>query len=238
MRSTSLALCLLFATGCTDEAVTERAAAVSLDDFDFGFDFNAGTDGWVADFADYGVAQEPIMDLDARHAPLPDPLVGGGFMLTGDNHSDDLFMYLYRQVDGLAPKTTYTVDAFVEFATSAPSGCSGIGGAPGEDVTVKLGATNHRPTRYVEAPDTYRVDVDKGNQSSGGSEMAAVGDIGNGTYDCFKADWLLKSLSDPATTAVTADENGSVWLLIGTDSGHEGPTTLYYTRASFRLVQL
>lgn len=238
MKSTPLALCLLFAAGCTDDALDEKRAAVSLDDDSFDFNFNSDTDGWVADFADYGVAQEPIMDLEARHDPLPGPLLGGGFMLNGDNRSDDLFMYLYRQVDKLEPKTTYTVAASVEFATSAPSGCDGIGGAPGEDVTVKLGATSHLPTRYIDATGNYRVDVDKGNQSGGGSEMAAVGHIGNGTYDCNTAVWLLKSLSHPATTEVTTDENGSAWLLIGTDSGHEGPTRLYYTRASFRLAPL
>src|SRR5688500_16526416 len=43
--------------------------------------------------------------------------------------------------------------------------------------------------------------------------------------------WELKELqSGPNRLAMTSNPDGSAWLLIGTDSGFEGRTTLYYAR--------
>jgi hypothetical protein len=36
--------------------------------------------------------------------------------------------------------------------------------------------------------------------------------------------------------AATASDTGELWLLVGTDSGFEGKTTLYYQRISVTLV--
>ena len=64
--------------------------------------------------------------------------------ISGVNRSDDLFMFYKGQVGGLQGGTTYQVSFQVEFATIAPSGCIGVGGAPGENVYIKAGATTER----------------------------------------------------------------------------------------------
>lgn len=202
----------------------------------FEFSFDADLQGWVEGFADYPVGEEEFYELDAGWEPLPAPLDGHGFFITGNNHSDDLFMYLQRRVDGLQPSTTYRVDAQVQFATSAGSNCVGVGGAPGESVVVKIGAVGSEPTRSVDGNDHYRLDVDKGNQETGGTQMATVGDVANGTEDCSGATWVAKTLSGTAVTEVTADDEGAVWLLIGSDSGFEATTSLYYIDTRFELT--
>ena len=56
---------------------------------------------------------------------------------------------------------------------------------------------------------------------------------------CSGGAYRLKRLEKPAESVeVVADPAGRVWLLVGTDSGYEGITSLYYTliRAELRRV--
>jgi hypothetical protein len=70
------------------------------------------------------------------------------------------------------------------------------------------------------------LNLDKGNQSVGGTDMKVVGDIGN-TRPCPDATYQPKTLTLSGFSVPTA-ANGSLWLIVGTDSGFEGITTLYY----------
>ena len=76
------------------------------------------------------------------------------------------------------------------------------------------------------------MDIDKGQQANGGSEAVLLGDFAN-SKDCASADFSyeLKELSNLELPAfnITTDGNGNAWLLVGTDSGFEGTTTIYYT---------
>jgi len=36
---------------------------------------------------------------------------------------------------------------------------------------------------------------------------------------------------------VTSDKDGSIWVLVGSDSGFEGATTLYYGAITINLVE-
>ncbi len=88
-------------------------------------------------------------------------------MISGNNHSDDLWMYHKGHVAGLEPNRRYTVRFEVEIATSVASGCVGVGGAPGEDVTVKAGASTIEPGAVIIGGD-WRMNIDKGQQANGG----------------------------------------------------------------------
>ena len=41
--------------------------------------------------------------------------------MSGSNHSDDLFMYIKRQVTGLKPSAQYVLDVSVTIDTNAPA---------------------------------------------------------------------------------------------------------------------
>ena len=220
-------LLLAALTACYD-SITSSVDEVVLDT-----DFSRGADGWVVDFADYPAGDERNFDFDSGVRSLPAPLDASrrGMFVSGSNRSDDLFMFLKRPVDGLTPGADYRIRFDVEIASNEGSGCVGIGGAPGEAVVVKAGASAREPARIRDSSGWYRLSVDKGNQSASGSDAVVLGHIANGSDQCSGGDYRLKRLADPSpTVSATADSSGRLWLLVGTDSGYEGITSLYYTR--------
>src|SRR4051812_24914357 len=146
------------------------------------FDFSNGAQGWTAEFADYPVGSGSFYELASGYRSLPAPLNSrGGFFISGNNHSDDLFMYIKRQVTGFEPNTDYEVSLIVEFATDVPAGCGGVGGSPGESVFVKAGASSIEPTTFVDQLGYLRMNIDKGNQANSGIDAIVVGNVANST---------------------------------------------------------
>jgi hypothetical protein len=207
------------------------------------FTFANNSDGFAADFAEYSPGQE-LGDAGIRFQSevrrLPPPLDNRfGLLVAGTNRSDDLFMYIYREVTGLVPGQRYRVQVDVTFATNVPSGCVGVGGAPGESVGIKAGATRVQPAKRIEG-NRIVTDIDKGNQAQSGREMVLIGDFSGGGGTCTAGEYRLKTLTtaspppppNPAPPAdallVTADASGRLWIVIGTDSGFESRTEIYY----------
>ncbi|MCM4158602.1 hypothetical protein FHG64_03145 [Antarcticibacterium flavum] len=190
------------------------------------YEFEADAEGWTGDFADYPAGEEEAYGLEFKHSPHPEPLDNsqGSLMLTGRNHSDDLFMFVKRQVTGLSPNTEYRLNFEVEFASNVATGQFGIGGSPGESVYLKAGATPAEPQKEEDELGWYRLDIDKGNQATGGRHMVVIGNFANGTDNNI---YTLKTLSTSVPLTVTTNSEGSLWLLFGTDSGFEGETTIY-----------
>jgi hypothetical protein len=224
-----LLLPLLVFTGC--DAVGSESPGGKRN-----FDFSTSPHGWEAFFTDYGVGEADSMELTAGNRSLPDSsrLGGKGLFISGINHSDDLKMLFRRQIEGLKPGATYRAQFHVEFATSAPSGCAGIGGAPGEAVKILAAADQRKPERFVEEvgqEDMYRLNI----QHEGDPEMwyqnGIMGHIAN-SRGCDEPDaFQMKMLtSTEGHDTVKADEEGRAWLLFGTRSGFEGRTSLFYTR--------
>ncbi len=195
-------------------------------------DFSIGTQGWTAGFADYPVGQEDFFELESDYRVLSPPLDTStrALYISGNNHSDDLFMFYKGQLRGLRPNTRYRAALAVQIATSVPNGCVGVGGSPGESVTVKAGATNVEPEAVV-VDGNYRMNIDKGNQTNGGEDALVLGDVANSVACGQMPRWELKDLSSgSATLEVTTDGQGALWLFAATDSGFEATTSLYYTR--------
>jgi len=219
-------------------AVLLAALASSCSEADrlgYDFDFAQGTHGWVAGFADYPPANEGIYFLESDYRPLPEPLdtSRNALYISGVNRSDDLFMY-YKGQAGLRPSTSYRVSFDVEIATNAQSGCFGVGGSPGESVYVKAGVSLVEPEGILDGAGHLRMNVDKGQQSNGGENALVLGDMAN-SQSCGSEvpRWELKRLSGSALQ-ITTDETGRIWLFVGTDSGFESRTEVYYTRFSAR----
>src|SRR5688572_16762834 len=137
--------------------------------------FAPGAEGWTHGFADYPVGEEAFHELEFAHRALPPALGGGrsGLYLSGNNHSDDLFMFVKAPVDGLESATAYDVRLQVRIASKAPKGAVGIGGAPGESVVFKAGATAVEPVP-VAVDGTQRMNVDIGSQATGGADAVVL----------------------------------------------------------------
>ncbi len=199
------------------------------------FTFDNDPEGWAVAFADLPADYDKdLYELDSGHRPLPEGLAGGGIYVQGHNRSDDLFMYLKRQVGGLQPNTVYSVSVSIDLATSVPPGLVGIGGSPGESVFVKAGAATIEPTTAVDDIGHLRMNIDKGNQSAGGEDMVVLGDISNA--DATIDTYAIKTLTNAGQPLlVESDDEGNLWLIVGTDSGFEGLTSLYYAQIAYAL---
>lgn len=196
----------------------------------FSWDFSQGTLGWQGGFADYPQGEEDFYELDFGLRSLPANLGGeSALFITGNNHSDDLFMYFRNFVTGLTPETTYQVTFNVELASDAPDGSVGIGGSPANSVYLKAGVTQVEPLAQTETGSNFlQLNVDKGNQSQEGKDAIVLGDIAKPDDGTFDYALIRRDNTDDPFTFRTG-ESGSAWLYFGTDSGFEGTTALYYT---------
>lgn len=190
-------------------------------------DFESGNDGWIAGFADYSTVMDSAsLNFVSGVSNLPAPLdsTRKGFKIGASNVSDDLFMYLKKQVTGLAPNKSYILNFQLDIASDAPSNFAGIGGPPGEAVVVKVGASTREPSAIL-VNDFYEMNIDKGGNSDGGTVMTVVGNVANG-LDSIE----YKMINLQGQFTATTDSSGNIWLIVGTDSGFEGRTVLYYDK--------
>ena len=205
----------------------------------FRFDFNRGPQGFTAGFADYPYADAAIYELTSDYRPLPPPLDRqSALFISGVNHSDDLFMFFKGLVDGLRPGARYGVAVRLEIATSAPAGCVGVGGSPGESVWVKAGVTAEEPLPIREGS-YLRMNVDVGNQANGGAQAVVLGNVAT-SRDCEQPpQWERKTFqSRTVPEPISVPPDGRVWLLFAVDSGFEARTAIYFTRASVTFTPL
>jgi hypothetical protein len=195
---------------------------------EFAFEFDNGNEGWIAGFADYPEGEEEFYELNSAISRLPEPLplASNAFLLEGNNHSDDLFMYMKWKLSGLERKSDYKVRFYLDFASNAAEGSFGIGGSPANSVYIKAGVSITEPLSYIEPIEGwYRMNIDKGNQAQGGDEMIILGDFSNGTN---KFEYTMVSRSNKDRFLFSTDENGECWLIVGVDSGFEGKTSIYF----------
>lgn len=203
------------------------------------FDFSESAQGFTGGFADLPGDFDPApYQLVADHRDLPSGLESGkALYLSGANRSDDLWMFWKKKLTGLMPNTAYEVVIDLEMASNEPAGLVGIGGAPGESVFLKAGASAVEPVAAADAQGWLRWNVDKGNQSTGGAAATVLGNIakeGDSTENFVRICRTNRQAKLAATTAA----DGSLWIFFGTDSGFEGTTSVYYTRATAVLVPL
>ena len=215
------------------------------------FDFRNGSLGWEAGFADYSPATDKngFYELKAEIRNLPPELgvSGTGFYIQGNNHSDDLFMFLKRRLnsaDGIVAGQAYQITFMLVFASNAESGCVGAGGSPGDGVTLKAGASPAEPKALFASVTSdprdsayLRMNVDKSDQSQGGIAASVSGNIANGRpCDYGPYPYVSIQRTHQHTSLVNANSKGELWLLVGTDSGFEALTGLYYQRIDVTLT--
>jgi hypothetical protein len=200
------------------------------------FTFEQTDGGWSGGLSDYGTAIDTnTIEFQFKRSALPKDIdtTRFGLMLQSHNRSDDMFMFLKRKVTDLVPNQTYSVHFDLDLGTSYPENSVGIGGSPGSSVYLKVGASPNEPKAILEN-DFYKFSLDKGEQASDGKEMVVIGNVSNGLdnygYKLVRRDNRTKPVE------VTTDANGAVWLCVGTDSGFEGLTVLYYDRIKVTFV--
>ena len=102
---------------------------------------------------------------------------------------------------------------------------------------MKIGASATAPSAQPDSQGLLRLNLDKGHQSVGGADLKVVGNISN-TLPCgmgTEAPYQAKTLT-LSNFAVTSSNDGKLFAILGTDSGFEGVTTLFYDRVSITLT--
>jgi hypothetical protein len=210
------------------------------------FDFRNGALGWQAGFADYPPAtdKDGFFELRSEIRSLPPELNvnGTGFFIQGNNHSDDLFMFLKRRLDGsdgIIAGYTYQITFTIVFASNAQSGCPGAGGSPGDSVALSAGGSPAEPQALLSpsiGPFDFawlRMNVAK----NGGIAASGTGSIANGQPCTLgPSPYISVQRTHQHTSPVNANARGELWLIVGTDSGFEGRTALYYQRIDVTLT--
>ena len=191
--------------------------------------FETGTDGWVAEFADYATTTDSLtLQMLAVRSRLPMGLDTSkyAYLVQASNGSDDMFMYLKKKLTGFNANQAYNISFEVTIGTNYPEEGIGAGGAPGGSMFLKAGASGIQPARKL-VNEFYHFNLDKGAQSEEGVDAVIIGDATNGTsQNSFKL--VRKSTTKPFVAK--ANEKGEIWLFVGVDSGYEGINTVYYDR--------
>lgn len=203
--------------------------------FSHTFDFSKEQGDWVVDFSDFPAGETDSIKYELQFAYTDRPANLGAnlksIMISGNNYSDDLFMFMKRKITGLSPNTDYAIVFNVELASNAPKGAVGAGGAPGESVYLKAGAIAMEPKKVIDKSN-YVLNVDKGNQSTSGESTVVLGNIAV-ENNAKEYELITRTNSGELQPFIAkANSKGELWLIVGTDSGFEGVTTLYYTRIS------
>ena len=219
----------------------ERCNAEELFSLQVQHSFERRAQGFKAVFADLPEDwQGADYELDFRRELLPAPLTDhAGLRLTGHNRSDDLAMLVTAPIHGLQPGSLYRVEVEAEIASNVPTGCSGIGGSPGDSVYLKLGAAGREPLAEVDPADGWlRLNIDYGVQSQPGANARVTGTLAN-SQDCANGpdgDWEIKRVTTAGQPLlVSADDSGVLWVFAGSDSAFEGFTQYYILSLTTRL---
>lgn len=205
---------------------------------DTGIAIDFATDrGWRGGQSDYSTQTAPTDVQFQEGATLPGPFNGTGLYAAGTNRSDDLFLYAKKRYGGLNPSSRYRLAFELRILTDVASGCVGVGGSPGESVTVKAGASPVEPVT-VETAGEYRMNVDKGEQTQSGVDALAIGNLANSRIDCADGGFEEKTLISSTPLVVETNADGDLWILFGIDSGFEAGSELYYLDAAVTATPL
>ena len=192
---------------------------------------------WKPVAADFPVVQEA--DIEFKHEVRSQATVNAGTVRGiyqyGNNISDDLFMGLWRAVDGLEDRA-YKFHVELEFASPYGSDCMVGGGA---SVDTKAGLFAAEPATKVgpaNGLDYVLTTFDHGQQSQPGPSMPVLGNLLNGLIECDPSGtrWGTTTLKTEQPISVTPS-GGRLYLVIGGDSAFESPHEVLYLRA--RLVE-
>lgn len=189
------------------------------------FDFEKDDNSFTPIFADYPAGSGVDNFYELKHEWTTSPTKDGkALFLSGNNHSDDLFMGYYKEIGGLTAGQLYEFQVSFRLATDVKGGMIGVGGSPGSSVYVKGGITAEHPQRSANEQNNYRLNIDKGNQGAGGRDMLLLGNLEK-EDEQHPGEYEWKDFK--FTMQAKANENGSVYLILGSDSGFEATSSYY-----------
>ncbi len=225
---------MFWVAGCSfnEDIAGQEADLISV------FDFETGSQNWEGGIADYPVLTRDSLSFNFDNLQVPNNLLveGSGLQITSDNPHGDLFYYFVRHITDLKPNTQYKLD--FEFLLYVQTD-SDIDKSSSDGVYLKIGGVKYEPVllkqTMTDNQEYMVLNVDKGetNEDSG-EDMVMIGDI---TGFMGVSPEVISGNTFDKIIEVQSNANGSVWLIIGVDSGVKtrltfGLTavTVYYTQ--------
>lgn len=186
-------------------------------------------------FSDYPVGEETFYELEFNNTFLPSPLDQNikSLKISGNNHSDDLFSAIFRKFENLQPNKSYSITFNIDIASNALIGGVGVGGDP--NLALGVGGINYLPNSNIDNLNYYRPNFISKIQSGQSNDVFKI--IGKiGSSDTYPTPYKMinrNNIDNPFT--IKTNSNGEFWLMIATDSGFEGITTLYYKSINIKI---
>lgn len=201
---------------------------------EYTYNFNTGTQGWDSLFSDYPKGEESFYELEFAYSHLPEPLdtTIKAIKLSGNNHSDDLLSFINTRISQLIPNSVYEVTFDITLASNVATNSIGIGGSP--DLALGVGGLGYEPANKLDGANWYRTNFISLLQSKlSNNVMQMIGTIG--VQDTTTTYILINRTNTGNPIKLKTNELGELWLMIGTDSGFEGITTLYINSITIKL---
>ncbi len=201
---------------------------------EYSYNFISGTQGWDSLFSDYPKGEESFYELEFAYSHLPEPLdtTIKAIKISGNNHSDDLLSFITAKIPQLIPNAVYEVTFDITLASNVATNSAGIGGSP--DLALGVGGLGYEPANTLDGNNWYRTNFISLLQSrESNNVMQMIGTIG--VQDTTTAYTLINRNNTDNPIKLKTNELGELWLMIGTDSGFEGITTLYFKSITIRL---
>ena len=211
---------LLMVTGCAldDEDALEIMA--------HSYDFNESINGWTPEFTDYPVNEEPLSDSvyrwKAEYVYSPSNDGSKALLLSCNNLSGDIFMFLKRKIENLKPNTNYRLVYEISFSTNILAG-SGL--------TLKAGGSELEPKKIIENG-YYTLNLDKGYDTNSGENLSSLGDAGAATPGLV----TKNNTNAYSPLIVRSNSKGEIWLVVGTDSLVQGINSIFYSKINVILT--
>jgi hypothetical protein len=203
--------------------------------FSYGFDFSESDHGWQHGFSDYPADKDSTAN-NLKYDYTNQPGSEKALMLSGYNYRDRLFMFVKKELTDLKPDTEYTITFDVQLSTSSKAaGSNPPGIANGENISLKVGAMGIEPRSRVVQGNVI-MNIDKGDLTEDGTDMIFIGNIlapeSESEYSFISR---TNSTSKESPLLVRTNSNGNLWLIVGTESGATGSTTVFYNRINIAL---
>jgi hypothetical protein len=206
------------------------------------FRFANGSSGMLPIFTDYNLNTADFRFLaEIRNLPdeiAPDRQSRRAFYIRSNNRSDDVFMGLKAVLtepdDKIVPNQPYLLNFVIEFASNS-SACPGIGGSPGLSVFLKAGGSTLEPVPLLMPNNYVSINVDKGQQMTGGMNLSVVSNVDNGRT-CDDPRWVMLKQTYQHPFPIRSSPSGDIWITVATESGYEGLSDFYFRKITVTLT--
>jgi len=194
------------------------------------WNFSNGTQGWLPGYSDYKLRTKGL-DRIAELRRLPEEVSAPeghlGYYLQANNHSGDLFLYLKRQVgptEGLQPNRAYLAHIHVQAVCQS------------KEIFLRAGVTWEEPSTTLIG-DYAAFNLNKGRGPIGGVDLRLMSD--EQTQDAARPvgdqfHLLSRSVHQPAP--VRTDQEGTLWITVGSDSASDGLVGIYQYTVGIALI--